>query len=256
MKTQIKALMIDDNINLIRKVKEYFKGHAVINLAYEATDGNTAMELIKDHQNEIDLILMDLLVSEKDGIELLEEMKQNGIKKHVIIVSSYKKEYSVKMASKYDIDYYMLKPFSLESLEKRILEVVNEEIEENIKEKSENNIQMAISKLLHSLGVPSHIKGYQYIRESIYMMYTSKEMLGGITKEIYPEIANRFDTTASRVERAIRHAIEVSWTRGDYELMEEIFGHSVDYDRAKPTNSEFIATLADRLKIDQNLVLV
>lgn len=255
MKSNIKVLMIDDNTNLIRKVKEHFKGHAVINLAYEASDGNKAIELIKDHHNDIDLILMDLLVSEKDGIEILEEMKNEGIEKHIIVISSYKKEYSVKMASKYGIDYYMLKPFSLESLEKRILEIANENSNEYVTEKSENSIQMAISKLLHSLGVPSHIKGYQYIRESIYMMYTSKEMLGGITKEIYPEIAVRFDTTASRVERAIRHAIEVSWSRGDYELMEEIFGHSVDYDRAKPTNSEFIATLADRLKIDQNLVL-
>jgi len=254
MKTNIKVLMIDDNESLIRQVKDYFKGHAVINLAYEATDGNKGIELIKAHQKEYDLILMDLLVSEKDGIEILEEMKQAGIQKHVIIISSYKKEYSVRMASKYDIDYYMLKPFGLESLEKRILEVAGEGcIEETAKEG--NNIQMAISKLLHSLGVPSHIKGYQYIRESIYMMYTSKEMIGGITKEIYPEIAMRFDTTASRVERAIRHAIEVSWSRGDYELMEEIFGHSVDYDRAKPTNSEFIATLADRLRIDQNLVM-
>ncbi len=148
----------------------------------------------------------------------------------------------------------MLKPFSLSSLEKRICEVVNGEIKES-EPKEDNKVQMAISKLLHSLGVPSHIKGYQYIRESIYMMYSSKEMLGGITKEIYPEIASRFDTTASRVERAIRHAIEVSWSRGDYELMEEIFGHSVDYDRAKPTNSEFIATLADRLRIDRNLVV-
>lgn len=255
MKTKINVLMIDDNQNLIRKIKEYFKGHAVINLAYEATDGNEAMNLIKDHQNNIDLILMDLLVSGKNGIEILEEMKNEGLEKHVIIVSSYKKEYSVKMASKYNIDYYMLKPFSLESIEKRIIEVVNNEEPIEVLENKENNIQMAISKLLHSLGVPSHIKGYQYIRESIYMMYTSKEMIGGITKEIYPEIALRFDTTASRVERAIRHAIEVSWSRGDYELMEEIFGHSVDYDRAKPTNSEFIATLADRLKIDQNLVL-
>jgi len=255
MKTKINVLMIDDNQNLIRKIKEYFKGHAVINLVYEATDGNEAMNLIKDHQNNIDLILMDLLVSGKDGIEILEEMKNEGLEKHVIIVSSYKKEYSVKMASKYNIDYYMLKPFSLESIEKRIIEVVNNEEPIEVLENKENNIQMAISKLLHSLGVPSHIKGYQYIRESIYMMYTSKEMIGGITKEIYPEIALRFDTTASRVERAIRHAIEVSWSRGDYELMEEIFGHSVDYDRAKPTNSEFIATLADRLKIDQNLVL-
>lgn len=245
--------MIDDNEKLINEVKHYFSGHAVIHLDLVATNGKSGMDLIKNHQNEYDLILMDLLISEKDGFEILEEMKKEKIGKHVIIISSYKKEYSVKMASKYDIDYYMLKPFSLESLEKRILEITGEETK---KENEPNNyIQMAISKLLHSLGVPSHIKGYQYIRESIYMMYTSKEMLGGITKEIYPEIAIRFDTTASRVERAIRHAIEVSWSRGDYDLMEEIFGHSVDYDRAKPTNSEFIATLADRLRIDQKLVM-
>lgn len=255
MKTNIRVLMIDDNEQIIREVENYFKGHAVISLVKKATDGLTGLELIKNHQEEYDLILMDVLLSKKDGIEILEEIKQEGIKKHVIIVSSYKKEYSIKMASKYDIDYYMLKPFSLESLEKRICEVVNGDSIE-VKDNTENNkIQMAISKLLHSLGVPSHIKGYQYIRESIYMMYTSKEMLGGITKEIYPEIALRFDTTASRVERAIRHAIEVSWSRGDYDLMEEIFGHSVDYDRAKPTNSEFIATLADRLRIDHNLVM-
>ncbi len=254
MKTNIRVLMIDDNEKIIREVEQYLKGHAVISLVKVATDGLTGLDIIKNHQSEYDLILMDLLLSEKDGIEILEEMKQAGIKKHVIVVSSYKKEYSIKTASKYDIDYYMLKPFSLSSLEKRICEVVNGEIKES-EPKEDNKVQMAISKLLHSLGVPSHIKGYQYIRESIYMMYSSKEMLGGITKEIYPEIASRFDTTASRVERAIRHAIEVSWSRGDYELMEEIFGHSVDYDRAKPTNSEFIATLADRLRIDRNLVV-
>lgn len=255
MKTNIRVLMIDDNEQIIREVENYFKGHAVISLVKVANDGLKGLELIKNCQNEYDLILMDLLLSKKDGIEILESMKQEGIKKNVIIVSSYKKEYSIKMASKYDIDYYMLKPFSLESLEKRIYEVVNGECIEVKASEDNNKIQMAISKLLHSLGVPSHIKGYQYIRESIYMMYTSKEMIGGITKEIYPEIASRFDTTASRVERAIRHAIEVSWSRGDYDLMEEIFGHSVDYDRAKPTNSEFIATLADRLRIDQNLVM-
>lgn len=256
MKTNARILMIDDNENLIRKVKDFFKGHAVIDLVLEATDGNKALELIKNHGADYDFILMDLLISEKDGIEILEEMKQLNIDKHVIILSSYKKEYSVRMASKYAIDYYMLKPFSLESLEKRILEIANiTDVDFLETKESGNNIQMSISKLLHSLGVPSHIKGYQYIRESIYMMYSAKEMIGGITKEIYPEIAVRFDTTASRVERAIRHAIEVSWSRGDYDLMEEIFGHSVDYDRAKPTNSEFIATLADRLKIDESLVI-
>ena len=125
-----------------------------------------------------------------------------------------------------------------------------------VTEEQTNVVEFAISKLLHSLGIPSHIKGYQYIRESIYLMYHNPNLISGITKEVYPEIAIKFDTTASRVERAIRHAIEVSWNRGDYELMEEIFGHSVDYDRAKPTNSEFIATLADKLRIDKSYIKV
>lgn len=103
--------------------------------------------------------------------------------------------------------------------------------------------------------MPSHIKGYQYIRDSIELMYNNSEHLGGITKEVYPYIAEKYNTTASRVERAIRHAIEVSWTRGDYDLMEEIFGHSVDFDRAKPTNSEFLATITDKLAMDNKVKL-
>ena len=113
-----------------------------------------------------------------------------------------------------------------------------------------SNLQVAISKMLHDLGIPSHIKGYQFIRDAVYMIFDNPDMIGGITKELYPELANRYDTTVSRVERAIRHAIEVSWTRGDLRLMENIFGHSVDIDKAKPTNSEFIVTIADKLRLD------
>ena len=117
-----------------------------------------------------------------------------------------------------------------------------------------SSMTKTISKLLHDLGMPSHIKGYQYIRDSIELMYNNPDTLGGITKEVYPYIADKYNTTPSRVERAIRHAIEVSWNRGDYDLMEEIFGHSVDFDRAKPTNSEFLATVADKIHLDGNKV--
>ena len=113
-----------------------------------------------------------------------------------------------------------------------------------------NNLQISITKMLHELGMPSHIKGYQYIREGICMIYDNPEMIGGITKELYPDLATKFDTTVSRVERAIRHAIEVSWNRGNWDLMEEVFGHSVDIDKAKPTNSEFIVTIADKLRLE------
>lgn len=112
------------------------------------------------------------------------------------------------------------------------------------------DLKISVTKILHELGVPSHIKGYQYIREGILLLYNNPDIVGGITKELYPEIASRFDTSVSRVERAIRHAIEVSWNRGNLDLMEEVFGHSVDYDKAKPTNSEFIVTVADKLKLE------
>ena len=249
MKTNINILLMDDNENLIKRIKDYFKGHAVINVAYEVTDGNKAVEVIKKHQNNIDLIIMDLLLTGKDGIEILEELKNLGIEKHTIILSGCKKEYSIRMASLYNIDYYMLKPFNIESLEKRIMEIGKGETIE-VANKEDNGIQIAITKLLHSLGVPSHIKGYQYIRESIYMMYNAKDMLGGITKEIYPEIAMRYDTTSSRVERAIRHAIDVAWIRGKLDTINDIFGYTVSNGNGKPTNSEFIALLSDKIRLD------
>ena len=113
-----------------------------------------------------------------------------------------------------------------------------------------NNIQISITKMLHELGIPSHIKGYQYIREGVTLVYHNPKIVGGITKELYPEIAKKYHSTTSRVERAIRHAIEVSWNRANWELMEEIFGYSVDIDKAKATNSEFIVTLADKLRLE------
>ena len=113
-----------------------------------------------------------------------------------------------------------------------------------------SNLQVSITKILHELGIPSHIKGYQYIREAIGIIFDKPEVIGGITKELYPELASKYNTTVSRVERAIRHAIEVSWNRGNLDFMEEIFGYSVDIDKAKPTNSEFMVTIADKLRLD------
>ena len=138
---------------------------------------------------------------------------------------------------------------NLFDLEDKILDTFTTSSKKSINILS-NNLQISISKMLHELGMPSHIKGYQYIREAISMVYDNPDIVGGITKELYPELATKFDTTVSRVERAIRHAIEVSWNRGDWDLMEEIFGHSVDIDKAKPTNSEFIVTVADKLRLE------
>ena len=137
----------------------------------------------------------------------------------------------------------------MEDLEKKIYDAFKKKSDKSI-DFYNSNLQVSISKLLHDLGIPSHIKGYQFLRDAVNMLFEDPNMIGGITKELYPELANKYNTTVSRVERSIRHAVEVSWNRGDIDLMEKIFGHSVDIDRAKPTNSEFIVTIADKLRLD------
>ena len=250
---KIKVLMIDDNVNLINMVKEYFKGSNDVCIEYEAYDGLEGIKMIEEKQNSYDAIILDLIMPKKDGIYVLEEMKNRNINKKVIVSTSYNAADVIRQVSDFGVNYFILKPFELEDLEKRIISLFDEKENKNIDLKY-NNLQISITKILHELGIPSHIKGYQYIREAISIVYGNPDRVGGITKELYPELANRFETTTSRVERAIRHAIEVSWNRGDIDLMEEIFGHSVDIDKAKPTNSEFIVTVADKIKLERNKI--
>lgn len=250
MMDKIKVLMVDDNLNLVEMVKEYFKNHETISINYEAYDGAEGIELIDREKDHYDLIILDLIMPKKDGIYVLEEMKKRGISKKVIVATSYNASEVIREVSEYGVSYFILKPFELSDLEKRILDSYKKKVESKNIDFYYNNLQVSITKMLHELGIPSHIKGYQYIREGIGIIFERPETIGGITKELYPELANKFDTTVSRVERAIRHAIEVSWNRGNWTLMEEIFGHSVDIDKAKPTNSEFIVTIADKLRLD------
>ena len=248
---KIRLLMIDDNVSLIEMVEEYFKGHNKIEVSLTAHDGAEGIQAIEEKKDLYDLIILDLIMPNKDGMYVLEEMKNRGIDKKVIVATSYNASDIIRKVSEYGVSYFILKPFDLADLEKRILEAgsVSNSSSKNI-DFGYNNLQISITKILHELGIPSHIKGYQYIREGIGIIYERPETIGGITKELYPELATKFDTTVSRVERAIRHAIEVSWNRGSWDLMEEIFGHSVDIDKAKPTNSEFIVTIADKLKLE------
>ena len=248
---KIRLLMIDDNVSLIEMVEEYFKDHNKIEVSLTAHDGAEGIQVIEEKKDLYDLIILDLIMPNKDGMYVLEEMKNRGIDKKVIVATSYNASDIIRKVSEYGVSYFILKPFDLADLEKRILEAgsVSNSSSKNI-DFGYNNLQISITKILHELGIPSHIKGYQYIREGIGIIYERPETIGGITKELYPELATKFDTTVSRVERAIRHAIEVSWNRGSWDLMEEIFGHSVDIDKAKPTNSEFIVTIADKLKLE------
>lgn len=249
---KIKVLIIDDNIELIEAVKEYFRSSNQIEIVDEAYDGVSGLEKIESAT--FDVALLDLIMPKKDGLYVLEEMKKKQLSKKIIVTTSYNAPEVIRQVSDYGVNYYILKPFDFDDLEKRILDMCNKKIEGKNIDLHYNNLQISITKILHELGIPSHIKGYQYIREGVILVFENPDMIGGITKELYPELAGKFDTTVSRVERAIRHAIEVSWNRGNWDLMEEIFGNSVDIDRAKPTNSEFIVTVADKLRLDYHKV--
>ena len=246
---KIKVLMIDDNVSLVDMVREYFSDHKRIEIVDCAYDGEEGLNKIVNSGDGYDLVLLDLIMPKKDGLYVLEELKKKNITKNIIVETSYNEPKVIRKVSEYGVNYYILKPFELVDLESKILDIF-----EYVNSKSINlyhsNLQISITKMLHELGIPSHIKGYQYIREGINMIYNNPDIIGGITKELYPDIASKYDTTVSRVERAIRHAIEVSWNRGDLDYMEELFGHSVDIDKAKPTNSEFIVTVADKLRLE------
>lgn len=251
MKTKINALVVDDSMEFTSSVEKYFKDNVSIDIVNVISDGSEVINYLQNGNESIDIILLDLILPGKDGLEILEDLKEQKINKPVIVLSSYQKDYAVRMTKDYRVDYFMIKPVNLPTLEKRIKSIASAEKspvkELNVTEENE----LEVTELLHYLGVPSQLKGYAYLREGILMLYKSAGVTSGITKQIYPAIANLYNTTPSRVERAIRHAIEISWNRADYEMMNKIFGHSIDYDRAKPTNSEFMMTLSDALRLKQ-----
>ena len=250
MKKVIRTVIIDDSSLVVNNLKAHFVASEDIKVTAVFTNGEDALNHIVNHQSEVDLILMDILIPGIDGLTFLSELKERSINKKIIIISNYKDEVVINRCSNYNVSYYMLKPFSILALEKRIKELFNTKISSP---KKNDNIDLEISDILHNLGIPSHIRGYKYIRDGIMMIYNN-DNLSFITKEIYPQIAYKYNTTPSRVERAIRHAIEVSCIRGDLALMEELFGFSVSSDKSKPTNSEFLSTIADRIKLTRSVL--
>jgi two-component system response regulator (stage 0 sporulation protein A) len=242
MNKTINAVIIDDNDDDLACIKESLVKDKNVNIINTFKDGMDALKYITSNQNKIDLIIMELLLPSLDGLSLIEKLIDSNINKDVIITSSYKEVRIIKDLAKYNIIGYFVKPFSMSAVVKKIDSLVEDNISFT------DNIDLKISEILHNLGIPSHIRGYKYIRDGIAMMYNN-DTIALITKEIYPQIAYKYETTPSRVERAIRHAIEVSWVRGDIGLMDEFFGFSISCDKSKPTNSEFLSTIADRLKI-------
>lgn len=234
-----------------------------INVLAGTDDGNQVYNLVKQHKP--DILLIDVFIANLDGLEVVELIREDGELDSVkiIFLTTVGSPRIINMAFNLGADYYIMKPYSIEILAKRIVQMAGEsledsgDVEELLQKNNENyelnSIENDVTEIIRDIGIPAHIKGYQYIREGIIMSINDMNMLNYITKLLYPSIAKKYKTTSSSVERAIRHAIEVAWGRGKIEVIEDLFGYTVSAGKGKPTNSEFIALIADKLRIQYKL---
>lgn len=267
MKEKITVLIADDNIEFATTLKRYFDQKENMEVIGVAKDGNDAFEKIVRYNP--DVVLLDVIMPHLDGIGVLEKINAAHLEKtpFCVMISAVGQDKITRQAINLGAQYYVVKPFDIEVLIKRIEELKNYQMPQKsndlfIKEAKSNyieitdgrakeeNLEALVTNIIHEVGVPAHIKGYQYLREAIMMVVENIDMINQITKQLYPEIAHKYKTTSSRVERAIRHAIEVAWGRGKLDIMENIFGYTVNANKGKPTNSEFIAMIADKLRLE------
>ena len=197
---------------------------------------------------EPDAVVMEMVLTGMDGLEVLEELGKLERRPRVLILSSYIRGNVVEEASARGADYYITKPSRPATVCERIRQLTANNVQTGPEDKGVN-METRVTAIIHDVGVPAHIKGYQYLREAILIAVRDMDVINAVTKVLYPEVAKRFGTTASRVERAIRQAIEVAWDRGDLETLQKYFGYTVSNTKGKPTNSEFIAMIADRLQL-------
>lgn len=278
-----RVLIADDNREFADLLFEFLSDHEDMDVVGVAHNGQEVLQQIEQHQP--DVLVLDIIMPVLDGIGVLERLRTIDIAQspRVIMLTAFGQESITRRAMELGALYYVLKPFDLDVLLERIRDVSRVEVATEkmravggtsvgvganfsthttstiqtprlvsipIKTKS---IDQLVTSVIHEIGVPAHIKGYQYLREAILMVYNDIEILGSVTKVLYPQIAKKFTTTSSRVERAIRHAIEVAWSRGNSEAITQVFGYTVSMSKAKPTNSEFIAMIADKLRMEHKV---
>lgn len=252
LETRKRILVADANEEFRRVLAASLAEEADMDLVGETGDGPEAVRLAEHGQP--DVVLMDLVLAKMDGLEVLQELAQLPGRPRVLVLSSFVRGNVAELAAARGADYYMMKPCKLTAVLERVRQLANGLADGEREEKAEiqdRNLESTVTAIIHEIGVPAHIKGYQYLRESILIAVKDMEVINAVTKILYPEVAKRFGTTASRVERAIRHAIEVAWDRGDLETLQKYFGYTVSNAKGKPTNSEFIAMIADRLQLQQ-----
>ncbi|GGA22525.1 sporulation transcription factor Spo0A [Paenibacillus physcomitrellae] len=267
---KIEVLLADDNREFTNLLAEYISEQEDMVVSGIAYNGEEVLQAIEQGGKLPDVLILDIIMPHLDGLGVLERLREMNLNPQpkIIMLTAFGQENITQRAVQLGASYYILKPFDMDVLASRIRQLVNVQSlssgsvpASSLFVKSNNvvpiakgkNLDANITSIIHEIGVPAHIKGYQYLREAITMVYNNIEILGAITKTLYPAIAEKFKTTPSRVERAIRHAIEVAWTRGNIDSISHLFGYTINISKSKPTNSEFIAMVADKLRIEHKV---
>lgn len=257
----INVLIVDDNPVIVETLKDLLKKNSGFTVIGTAGDGEEAIKNIKLF--EPDLVLLDIVMPKVDGIAVMEWISNNtDLKKKpkIIVISALGQEWVNEVAFKHGASYYIAKPFSNDTIISQIemaayQDAINDRKKAVVSRNDYilSNLESEVTKLLHDIGVPAHIKGYGYLRDAIILSVNDASMTNSITKNLYPSVAKINDTISSRVERAIRHAIEVAWNRGNMDIIDELFGYTINSVKGKPTNSEFIALISDKIRIDYKI---
>lgn len=260
MSKKMSVYVVDDNNEGCNRIKDELRKSDRFEVVGSASNGEQCLKELSNRS--LDFLILDLIMPIKDGFQVLSEMKQHRIQvKHIIATTPLINDAMIVELQKYSIAYLLMKPFEVKQIINKMIAISGivtngNVISLNVSERDKLlhlELEKSVTEILHEIGIPAHIKGYLYLRTAILETYENIDFLGQITKVLYPEIARIYSTTSSRVERAIRHAIEVAWNRGNVDAIDEIFGYTVSASKAKPTNSEFIAMISDKLRLDNKL---
>ncbi|MBP2649347.1 MAG: sporulation transcription factor Spo0A [Firmicutes bacterium] len=254
IRERIKVAIADDNREFVEIMQECLNQQQDIQLVGVAYNGEEILEIINTKQP--DIVVLDIIMPHLDGIGVLENINSTmGARRpKVIMLTALGHENITQRVVELGADYYILKPFNMDVLISRIRQSANSITAQRPAATAQaikaRPLDVEVTTIIREIGIPAHIKGYQYLRDAIIMIINEVELLGAVTKVLYPMIAEKYSTTPSRVERAIRHAIEVAWSRGNMDMINRLFGYTVKLEKGKPTNSEFMAMIADKLRME------
>lgn len=270
---KIEILLADDNREFTNLLADFLSEQDDMVVTGVAYNGKEVLQFFEQTRIIPDVLVLDIIMPNLDGLGVLECLCDMNLspQPEIIMLTAFGQESITQRAVQLGASYYILKPFEMDILANRIRQLAGtvsnpivannsarnlfiSSVKSNVVSLGKSqNLDANITSIIHEIGVPAHIKGYQYLREAITMVYNNIEILGSITKTLYPAIAEKYKTTPSRVERSIRHAIEVAWTRGNIDIISHLFGYTINISKSKPTNSEFIAMVADKLRIEHKV---